>query len=683
MAGAVGFGFLLLGATYLVVAGLLARQRYGSVLLKKSITATIFTAVGALSTGIAYLQASQGLVFDIPYRARTIGVLALPPIVGACYQLQRKPRIGRVLETALYVLWGGVALLSTVTTRLDGGAESLMPFVDRVGEHEQLVRALLSVTLAWSIFVLTRTYRSTHGIERRQVSYALVGMGIYTFGAGVLSASAVWLGRGAVDPAMAFVMSIPWIGLTLYGASRYRLFDVSDLFSRTLSALVLVGGAVLAAFSLHRVISPYATPAVATAVAAGLVTVPLVSGSLRSTVSASIARLLGRRAREDDDRRALNALTSALSLAELAPTIVRVARERLAVPSLALFLRREGGGFAVIVGTGDLASAVAPLSSGAAVVRWLKVHQELYIADEQLLYGNRALATSVQNELEPLAIEVAAPVAHGERLEGILCIGPKADREAFTRGELDWIHALAGRAAFAVENLRLYAALEEAMTDLDAFVRSAAHDLRTPLRAIDNLAAFANEDLSADVAAVPEHLAAIRKRALRMEALLDGIERYLHTRPGLSSSPHSSVNLGEVVHEIVRARVPEGFQVEVVLETEQVSTDAGHIAAVLDELIHNAVVHHDKGDGRIAVRARAADGQLAIRIEDDGKGVAPEYQEKIFKLFQTLERRDVTDGTGIGLAICRKIVGHHGGTIHVESRGRGAAFCFTWRLDGA
>lgn len=682
MAAIVGFGFLSLGATYLVVAGLLARQRYGSVFLAKSITATIFTGLAALSTGIAYLQASQGLAFDIPYRARTIGVLALPPIIGACYELQRKPRIGRVIESALYVVWGAAATLSTATTRLDGGADSLVPFVDRVGEHEQLVRMLLSVTLAWSIFVLVRTYRSTHGIERRQVSYALVGMGIYTVGAGSLSASAVWLGRGAVDPAMAYVMSIPWIGLTLYGASRYRLFDVSDLFSRTLSALVLVGGAVFVGWSLHRLISPYTTPAMATSLAAGLVTVPMASGSLRSTVSSSIARLLGQRARDDDDRRALNALTSELSLAELAPTIVRVTGERLDVPSLALFLRREGG-FGLIHGTGDLPSAVAPLADAAALVRWLEEHRQLYIAEEQLLYGNKALATSVSDELEPLAVEVAAPVAHGERLEGILCIGPKANREAFNRGELDWINALAGRAAFAVENIRLYAALEEAMTDLDAFVRSAAHDLRTPLRAIDNLATFANEDLSADVAAVPDHLAAIKKRAQRMEALLDGIERYLHTRPGLSSSPHSNVHLGEVIHEIVRARVPDGFDVDVALEMQEVTTDAGHIEAVLDELIRNAVVHHDKAEGHIAVRALAANGQLSFRVEDDGKGVAPEYQEKVFKLFQTLERRDVTDGTGIGLAICRKIVAHHGGTMHVESHGRGAAFCFTWRLDSA
>jgi signal transduction histidine kinase len=681
VAAIIGFGFLALSATYFVVAGLLARQRHRSVFLEKSIIATVFTAVAALSTSIAYLQASRGLAFDIPYRARTFGVLALPPIVSACYQLQGRRRLARVLEIVLYVFWATIAMFSTITTRFDGGAVSLTPFVDRVGEFEQPVRLLLSLTLAWSIYVLVRTYRSTEGIGRRQVSYSLIGMGIYTFGAGALAASAVWIGRGAVDPALAYAMSIPWIGLTLYGASRYRLFDVTHLFTRSVAALVLVLGAAAAGYALHRVITPYAGGGVAAAMATGLVVVPLVSANVRSGVQATVAKVLGQRSREEDERRALDALSSTLSLDELVPTIVQIASKRLDVLSVALYLRGDDGELALADGAGLSGDPPKALEEDAAIAEWLDSHRELFIAEEQLLYGSKELAVDVHEELDPLAVEVAAPIVHGPQLEGILLVGPKRTREAFTPGELDWIHALAGRAAFAIENVHLYAALEEALADLDAFVRSAAHDLRSPLRAIDNLARFAREDLDEDPDAVPEHLAAIRRRAVRMEALLDGVERYLRIRPGASDVTHERIRLADLVRSIADKRLPETFELVLDVDAEPVLVAVEPFEVVLDELIENAVTHHDRDQGRIEVSAHVKGRLLEVAVEDDGPGVPSALQPKIFKLFQTIERRDVTEATGIGLALCKKIVSHHGGALTVTSDGRGATFEFAWRVD--
>jgi signal transduction histidine kinase len=97
-------------------------------------------------------------------------------------------------------------------------------------------------------------------------------------------------------------------------------------------------------------------------------------------------------------------------------------------------------------------------------------------------------------------------------------------------------------------------------------------------------------------------------------------------------------------------------------------------------LIGNAIKHHHrKPEGRIVVSAEDAGAWWRFRVSDDGPGIAPRFHEKIFVIFQTLEARDKVEGTGIGLALVKKIVESFGGTITVDSDvGRGATFEFTW-----
>jgi signal transduction histidine kinase len=100
---------------------------------------------------------------------------------------------------------------------------------------------------------------------------------------------------------------------------------------------------------------------------------------------------------------------------------------------------------------------------------------------------------------------------------------------------------------------------------------------------------------------------------------------------------------------------------------------------VLRNLINNAIKHHDGLSGRVDVKARALDGWVEFSVCDDGPGIAPEYHERIFQMFQTLRPRDEVEGSGMGLAIVKKAVEEKGGRIRVESEaGRGACFVFTW-----
>ncbi|MDJ0568191.1 MAG: ATP-binding protein [Pleurocapsa sp. MO_192.B19] len=101
---------------------------------------------------------------------------------------------------------------------------------------------------------------------------------------------------------------------------------------------------------------------------------------------------------------------------------------------------------------------------------------------------------------------------------------------------------------------------------------------------------------------------------------------------------------------------------------------------VFTNLISNAIKHHPSQAGKIKISATEAPEFYYFGVTDNGSGIAPEHQERIFGIFQTLSSRDRNENTGIGLSIVKKIVESQGGTIELESQvGKGTTFSFSWR----
>ena len=501
-----GICLVSVGTIYLVAVAVLARQRRESLLLSKTLVGTVWSALSLLASGTAYLQAAEGLPYTTPYKAHVVVLLCIPPMFRVCIELQGQPRRAQMVEIAMYVVWSVNTALTMATDWMEAGAVSLIPFVDRVGRFEQGVRVALTITLLWALVEMVAAYRATRGIRRRQVAYFLLGLAIYA-GAGIsFSVVALLNDGGAVDPASLVLFSVPWIGLTLYAASRYRLFEVRRLLSLIISGFVVVAAAVLGGWGLFALIRDHVAVETSVVLCTGLVAVPLLgSVRLRALVDSILQRIIG--APAVDEPEALDMLSTELSLDSLVQRIVGVAVRRFDALSAALYLKREHGGFAFVHGH-RIDDPSPRLDRSAAISTFFEAQRGLFIVEEQELLGAQQLVAATQRDLAPMAVEVCAPLTHGPRIEGLLVLGAKSNRESFTKDELEWLSALCGRASLALENVRLYAALEEAMVDLDAFVRSAAHDLRTPLRAIDNLTQFAEQDLEANAEALPGHLAA-------------------------------------------------------------------------------------------------------------------------------------------------------------------------------
>ncbi|MDC0659709.1 PAS domain S-box protein [Leisingera sp. SS27] len=223
--------------------------------------------------------------------------------------------------------------------------------------------------------------------------------------------------------------------------------------------------------------------------------------------------------------------------------------------------------------------------------------------------------------------------------------------------------------------------LSRSNRDLDDFAYVASHDLRAPLRVIDNASTWLEEDL-ADVLDEDsrENLQLLRSRVTRMDRLLDDLLEY--SRIGRADDHrYQQLMPGDALMQEVLMLIdlPEGFTIRIDPAFKNIQLVNMPLKQIFANLISNAIKHSETGTGNVDVTLRDQDGNWVFQVADDGPGIAPEYHEKIFKMFQTLKSRDQVEGSGMGLAIVQKHVQRAGGSVSVRSaEGKGCEFSVTW-----
>jgi PAS domain S-box-containing protein len=217
--------------------------------------------------------------------------------------------------------------------------------------------------------------------------------------------------------------------------------------------------------------------------------------------------------------------------------------------------------------------------------------------------------------------------------------------------------------------------------DLEQFAYVASHDLKAPLRAIDILVQWLQEDLKDHEGGdVHEHLDLLGQRTERLGRLLDDLLAY--SRVGRRVGDLVEVDCAELIRDMIELMgKSEGISIEAKGELPTFMTYSAPLEQVFRNLIGNAVKHHPGPTGKVSIACEEAEDHYLFSVADDGAGIPPEYAERVFQMFQTLRPRDEVEGSGIGLAIVSRIVEWQGGRVWFDPGpdDRGTVFSFQWQ----
>ncbi len=234
------------------------------------------------------------------------------------------------------------------------------------------------------------------------------------------------------------------------------------------------------------------------------------------------------------------------------------------------------------------------------------------------------------------------------------------------------------------ERERLIVELEAKNAELERFTYTVSHDLKSPLITIKGFLGVLEQDLAGgDTEQVRSDMARIGGAADKMKNLLDDLLEL--SRIGRICNPPVRVPLAELVYEAVELLAGRFQQREVRLDVASdlptVCGDRSRLLEVMQNLLDNAVKYlGEQPKPVIAVGCRQDRGQMVCYVRDNGLGIEPCYHDKVFGLFEQLDPR--TEGTGVGLALVKRIIEFHNGQLWVESAGpgQGSTFYFTLPL---
>ncbi|ADB61172.1 multi-sensor signal transduction histidine kinase [Haloterrigena turkmenica DSM 5511] len=222
--------------------------------------------------------------------------------------------------------------------------------------------------------------------------------------------------------------------------------------------------------------------------------------------------------------------------------------------------------------------------------------------------------------------------------------------------------------------------LEESNERLEQFAYAASHDLQEPLRMVTSyLRLLENRYGDAIDGDGQEFLDYAVDGAERMSEMIDGLLAY--SRVETRGDPLEPVDLEGVIDDVIDDLQFQIDETDAALELSALPTvegDASQLRQVFQNLLDNALTYHDDDPPRVSVDAQRQGEQWEIAVSDAGIGIAPEDQERVFTVFDRLHGQDEYEGTGIGLALCQRIVERHGGEIRIDSEpGEGTTFTFT------
>ena len=467
--GAIGFPLFLVSATEVLLGFLLIlRNPRKDPAITSAALLAFFSAAYAAAAGIAYVRASVGLSYDLFLRIPWVGWLGIVAGLQFIYYMKGSRTTARIVGWVLYPAMTAVLGLCIFTDYVEAGAESLMPFVDRAGPLENPLRLTFGLMLFWALVEMVRLRRQLVGVKKVQLNYFLLGMIIYALCAGTTAGILQLFDGVGFDPVLASYFSLPFVALTFYAITRYRLFDIQIVISRAITAVILfvvLGAAHIAVF---RLLEPATGSTLALLIALMFIAVLVFETPISRRMQDLMNRLIvgGKYDYQEILRDSTRAMITILELDELLVYITDVIKKSLRVEQVCVFTREESGGYRLRTSAGvhDKVSDDFVLVNGA--ITWIKQTGKTLIKEEHDRQAGGE-PQSVSDDLDTLGAELVIPMFYKGEMKGALTLGPKGNQQPYVLSDIELLESLAAQAAIAMENAQLYeAAVRDSLTGL-------------------------------------------------------------------------------------------------------------------------------------------------------------------------------------------------------------------------
>ncbi|QFU85000.1 PAS domain-containing sensor histidine kinase [Natronorubrum aibiense] len=281
---------------------------------------------------------------------------------------------------------------------------------------------------------------------------------------------------------------------------------------------------------------------------------------------------------------------------------------------------------------------------------------------------------------------IGVPIGPTTDSPGVLAVY-SADEREFADHDIDFLESAATILATAIERQAYERRLNDTVAELEVsnerleqFAYAASHDLQEPLRMVSSYLQLIESRYADDLDDDGEEFIQFAvDGAERMRDMIDGLLEY--SRVDLKGAPLEPVDLDVVLEDVLtdlQVMVEQSDAEITAVSLPEVQGDAGQLRQVFQNLLSNAIEYSGDGQPRVHIDAERTGSMWRLSVHDEGIGIDAEETSKIFQVFQRLHSRMEHDGTGIGLALCQRIVERHGGEIWVDSQpGAGSTFSFT------
>ena len=395
-------------------------------------------------------------------------------------------------------------------------------------------------------------------------------------------------------------------------------------------------------------------------------------------------------------------IAAVLDLDSLLERATQLVQESFGYHHAAIFaMDREQDELVMRTKAGSFAHLYPPdhrLKLGQGMVGWVAEQSETLLAND---VNTEPHYVNLYPGVLPDGSELSVPLRVGEEIVGVLDV-QSPQKNAFDDNDVMVIETLADQIAVAIENARLYETLQQELSERQRAERRLAHyttELERSNKELEQFAYIASHDLQEPLRMVTSYLQLLERRykghldenaddfiayavdgAARMQMLIQDLLTY--SRVSTRARPFEPTDCDDVLdHALANLKlaVDESGATVTFDDLPTVAADATQLTQVFQNLIGNAIKFRKKDEPpRIHISAEHKGTKWLFSVQDNGIGIAPEHTERVFLIFQRLHTREEYPGTGIGLAVCKKIVERHGGRIWVKSElGEGATFHFT------